>query len=32
MRGVVLHAPGDVRDEERADPRIWNRPIRFSTG
>src|SRR4051812_40644495 len=22
MRGVVLHAPGDVRVEERADPRI----------
>jgi hypothetical protein len=22
MRGVILHAPGDVRVEERADPRI----------
>lgn len=22
MRGVVLHAPGDVRVEDRADPRI----------
>ncbi len=22
MRGAVLHAPGDVRFEERADPRI----------
>ena len=22
MRGVILHGPGDVRVEERADPRI----------
>ena len=30
MRGVVMYEPGDVRVEEREDPRSSSRPMRSS--